>query len=104
MLIMIKILMKNRVLFLYSIPPGSMMQSANTGVKCFHPVDGYWMECPDSRIAAAKSSLIKVIDENPDIDFGFIRFSPFGNGGFIRAKLGTEHSKLKKNSFRIMVH
>lgn len=86
---------KSRVIFVLDTS-GSMMQSANTGVKCFHPVDGYWMECPDSRIAAAKSSLIKVIDENPDIDFGFIRFSPFGNGGFIRAKLGTEHSKLKE--------
>lgn len=86
---------KSRVIFVLDTS-GSMQYSANTGLKCFHPVDGYLYECPDSRIAAAKSSLIKVIDENPDIDFGFIRFSPFGNGGFIRAKLGTEHSKLKE--------
>jgi len=86
---------KTRVIFVLDTS-GSMMQSANTGVKCYHPVDGYWMECPDSRIAAAKKSLIQVIDENPDVEFGFIRFSPFSNGGYVRAKLGTEHSKLKE--------
>ncbi|MCO6354424.1 pilin biogenesis protein [Pseudoalteromonas shioyasakiensis] len=86
---------KTRVIFVLDTS-GSMMQSANTGIKCYHPIDGYWMECPDSRIAAAKKSLIQVIDENPDVEFGFIRFSPFSNGGYVRAKLGTEHSKLKE--------
>lgn len=53
-------------------------------------------ECFDSWIVVVKLLFIKVIDENFDIDFGFICFFLFGNGGFIRVKLGIEYSKLKE--------
>lgn len=84
---------KGRVIFILDTS-GSMMQSANTGDKCFHPTDGYWFPCPDSRMKVAKDTIIKTINNNPDLDYGFVRFAP-NQGGYFRAKVGTEHSKLK---------
>lgn len=84
---------KTRVLFILDTS-GSMMQSANTGEKCFHPELGYWFPCPDSRMEVAKATIIDTINNNPDMDFGLIRFAP-SQGGYIKAKIGTDHRTLK---------
>jgi len=83
---------KTRVLFILDTS-GSMMQSANTGAKCFHPELGYWIPCPDSRMEVAKATIIDTINNNPDMAFGFIRFAP-SQGGYLKAKIGTDHETL----------
>lgn len=84
---------KERVIFVLDTS-GSMMQSANTGTKCFHPTLGNWIACPDSRMEVAKQTIINTINKNPDIDYGFVRFAP-SQGGYFRGKLGTDHTILK---------
>ncbi|MCH2089510.1 MAG: pilin biogenesis protein [Pseudoalteromonas sp.] len=84
---------KQRVIFLLDTS-GSMLFSATDGSRCHHPTGGYLVECPESRIAAARDIIIETIENNSDMDFGFNRFAP-SHGGYVKASLGTEHNTLK---------
>lgn len=84
---------KPRVIFLLDTS-GSMLFSANDGSRCYHPEKRYLVECPDSRIAAARDIIIETIENNSDMDFGLNRFAP-SRGGYVKARLGTDHNTLK---------
>ncbi|MFY8283555.1 PilC/PilY family type IV pilus protein [Pseudoalteromonas sp. SSMSWG5] len=84
---------KKRVIFLLDTS-GSMRYSSATGIGCFDYTLLDYVECPDSRIGAARDIIIETINNNPDMEFGFNRFSAF-EGGYIKARLGTDHKTLK---------
>ena len=77
---------KTRVLFVLDTS-GSMLRSAETGLQCRDPYTSFLLECPDSRINAARNVITRVINSNPDMDFGLFRFSA-NEGGYLKAKLG----------------
>jgi len=84
---------KTRVLFVLDTS-GSMLRSAETGLQCRDPYTSFLLECPDSRINAARNVITRVINSNPDMDFGLFRFSA-NEGGYLKAKLGTDHKTIK---------
>jgi type IV pilus assembly protein PilY1 len=69
---------KPRVLVVFDTS-GSMGTVTNTG---------------QTRMRVGQIAMNDLIDTNPDIDWGIMRFS--GNGGYVLAGIGSEHSDIKR--------
>ncbi|MBQ4833185.1 pilin biogenesis protein [Pseudoalteromonas sp. MMG010] len=82
---------KPRVLLIFDTS-GSMAFSSLTGDDCGYKAG--WIECSDSRMAAAKLAMIELIDDNEDIDFGLMRFNA-SDGGYILNGIGSSHASIK---------
>ncbi|MEJ6497436.1 pilus assembly protein [Pseudoalteromonas lipolytica] len=69
----------------------SMAFSIETGRRCYDE-EGRIILCPEgSRLEVAKSSMIKLIDNNSDVEFGLMRFNK-GLGGYIVHGIGSDHN------------
>ncbi|WP_462179707.1 hypothetical protein [Pseudoalteromonas gelatinilytica] len=83
---------KLRVLLVFDTS-NSMAFSINSGRSCTH--QGKLILCPEgSRLEAAQEAMIKLINDNSDIEFGLMRLIK-GTGGYIIHGIGTNHNKIK---------
>ena len=85
---------KPRVLLIFDTS-GSMAFSSTTGDDCGQDSNG-WIVCSDSRLAAAKNAMSQLIDTNPDIDFGLMRYRGV-SGGYVLKGIGSPASEIKNS-------
>ncbi|WP_096348961.1 MULTISPECIES: pilus assembly protein [Pseudoalteromonas] len=85
---------KPRVMVVFDTS-GSMAFSSTTGEDCGYDYfyDTYIL-CADNRLGVAKTAITTLVNDNPDIDFGLMRFND-SNGGYILAGLGSNTNKIK---------
>lgn len=95
---------KPRVLIVFDTS-GSMNRSVSSGNYCYEN-QRVWSQsdrryyyqtvqvtCADSRISVAKTAMKSLIAENPDIDFGLMRFNG-SSGGYVIAGVGADAATL----------
>ena len=83
---------KLRVLLVFDTS-NSMAFSIETGKVCRS--EGKLALCPEgSRLEVAQEAMIKLINDNSDIEFGLMRLIK-GTGGFVIHGIGTSHKKIK---------
>ena len=91
---------KPRVLLIFDTS-GSMAFSSNTGLSCgFNESSNLYIPCPDSRLAAAKTAMKKVVNDNEGIDFGLMRFVGTA-GGYVVEGVGSPHSDITSSIDRL---
>jgi len=91
---------KPRVLLIFDTS-GSMAFSSNTGLSCcFNESSNLYIPCPDSRLAAAKTAMKKVVNDNEGIDFGLMRFVGTA-GGYVVEGIGSPHSDITSSIDRL---
>jgi type IV pilus assembly protein PilY1 len=86
---------KPRVMIVFDTS-GSMAFSSTTGDDCGY--DSYyrrWKLCPDNRLGVAKDAITGLIDDNPNVDFGLMRFNSDNQGGYVLSGIGTSRSEIK---------
>lgn len=85
---------KPRVMIIFDTS-GSMAFSSRTGRHCGYDYRARrWRLCSDNRLGVAKSAITDLVNDNPDIDFGLMRFNG-SNGGYVLARVGAPQSTIK---------
>lgn len=81
---------KPRVMIVFDTS-GSMNWSVVNGNRCRR--NGYEVECSNSRLSVAKAAIKGLIQDNPDIEYGLMRFRG-SSGGYVLSGMGTSHSTI----------
>ncbi|OUL59413.1 pilus assembly protein [Pseudoalteromonas ulvae] len=94
-----------RVLIMFD-SSGSMGTKISSDSDCYDWVwNSYrgkyqWSKVDCTRLVVAKKAMSDLIDTNPDVEFGLMRFNN-NQGGHILAGVGTEHSVVKSKIWQI---
>ncbi|KAF7774261.1 type IV pilus assembly protein PilY1 [Pseudoalteromonas citrea] len=85
---------KPRVMLIFDTS-GSMAFSSRTGRSCGYDYSRRrYRLCSDSRLGVAKNAITDLVNKNPDIDFGLMRFNG-SSGGYVLARIGAAQSTVK---------
>ena len=86
---------KPRVMLIFDTS-GSMAFSSSTGRSCGYNYSARrWRLCPDNRLGVAKNAILGLIDDNPNVDFGLMRFNSNNEGGYILSGIGKSSNEVK---------